>query len=208
MRDDADLVGAFREGDKRAGELLVDRYYGRVLGFFRNKAPASCNDLAQRTFLGCFEALERLRDANNFRKFLFAVACNQLRKHYDQSRREEARIDYGTVSSADLDPSPSKIAVGRDEQRLLLEGLRQIPLDLQIVLELSFWEHMTAAEIAETLEIPLGTAKTRLRSGRQRLEQALAVLETRSTVLEATVSDLEGWAARLRDQVRAGRTGS
>lgn len=205
MKSDAELVAAFRRGESRAGEALVDKYYGRVLGFFQNKAPNACTDLAQQTFVGCFEGLGRMRDDSNFRSFLFAVAANQLRKHYDASRREGDRFDFGTVSSADLDPSPSRVASSRQEQRLLLEGLRRIPLDYQIVLELFFWEQMTAAEIGEALDLALGTAKTRLRRGRQLLEQALAEIEQAGKVLEATVSDLDGWAAQLRDQVRAGR---
>ena len=201
MPSDAELVQAFRGGDQRAGKRLVDKYYGRVLGFFRNKAPASSNDLAQRTFLGCFEALGRLRDPANFRSFLFAVACNQLRKHYRGKRRDGERMDFGTVSAVDLDPSPSGVLASRQEQRLLLEALRRIPVDYQIVLELFYWESMKAAEIAEVLELPLGTAKTRIRRGRQLLEQAPAQLAGAREVLEATVSDLDGWAAGLRERV-------
>ncbi len=204
MSSDAELVQAYKSGDRRAGKQLVDKYYGRVLGFFRNKAPASSNDLAQKTFLGCFEALGRLRDANNFRSFLFAVACNQLRKHYRGKKRDGERMDFGTVSAVDLDPSPSRVIVDRQEQRLLLEGLRRIPVDYQIVLELFYWEEMTAAEIAATVEIPLGTAKTRIRRGRQLLEQQLAKLADGGEVLEATVSDLDGWAAGLRAQAHSG----
>ncbi|MCA9710278.1 MAG: sigma-70 family RNA polymerase sigma factor [Myxococcales bacterium] len=205
MRSDAELVAAFREGDTRAGNTLVDRYYGRVLGFFRNKVPTHASDLAQRTFLGCFDGLGRMRSDDNFRRFLFAVACNQLRKHYDTSRREGERIDYGSVSSADLDPSPSRIAASHQEQQALLEALRRIPLDYQIVLELHFWEDMTAPEIATTLELALGTAKTRIRRGRQLLEQALAEQALAPGVRESTIGDLDGWARQLRDQVRAGQ---
>ncbi|MCA9690560.1 MAG: sigma-70 family RNA polymerase sigma factor [Myxococcales bacterium] len=203
MKDDGELVQAYRGGDPRAGKELVDRYYGRVLGFFRNKAPASSNDLTQRTFLGCFEALDRLRDADRFRSFLFAVACNQLRKHFRGKRRDGDHMDFGSVSAVDLDPSPSGVLTDRQEQRLLLEGLRRIPVDYQIVLELFYWEEMTAAEIAATIELPVGTAKTRIRRGRQLLEKALAELAGGGAVLEATVSDLEGWAAGLRHAARS-----
>lgn len=205
VTSDAALIEAFRAGDKRAGSAIVDKYYGRVLGFFRNKAPSHANDLAQRTFLGCFEGLGRLRDIAKFRSFLFAVAANQLRKHYRTRKSENDNLDFGTVSAVDLDPSPSKIAAGREEQRLLLEALRRIPLDYQMVLELFYWEQMTAAEIGETLELALGTAKTRIRRGRQLLEKALTELAQPGTpALQATLSDLDGWAAKLRAQANVG----
>lgn len=200
MPSDAELVESLRAGERRAGEQLVDRYYGHILRFFRNKAPAAANDLAQRTFLGCIEGLERLRDGAKFRSFLFAVACNQLRKHYRQYRIEGEQLDFGTVSAVDLDPSPSRVIAERDEQQVLLVALRKIPVEYQIVLELVYWEDMTAVEIAEALELPLGTAKTRIRRGRQLLEEALA--EVGGAALQSTLSDLDGWARSLRDGLR------
>jgi RNA polymerase sigma-70 factor (ECF subfamily) len=195
---DAELVSGLRAGERRAGESLIDRYYGRVLRFFHNKAPSAANDLAQRTFLGCFEGLARLRDDSKFRAFLFAIACNQLRKHYRHDRIEGEQIDFGTVSAVDLDPSPSGVVAERDEQRVLLAALRRIPVEYQIVLELAYWEDMTAVEIADVLELPLGTAKTRIRRGRQLLEAALAEVGAGAT-LTSTLSDLDAWARSLRD---------
>ncbi len=88
----------------------------------------------------------------------------------------------------------------RDEQQVLLVALRKIPVEYQIVLELVYWEDMTAVEIAEALELPLGTAKTRIRRGRQLLEEALA--EVGGAALQSTLSDLDGWARSLRDGLR------
>lgn len=195
---DADLVRAYRAGDKQAGEALVERYYGPVLKFCRSKAPAAAKDIAQQTFMGCFERLEQLRDPAAFRSFVFGVACNQVRKHYRRARVDGDRLDFGSVSSMDLDPTPSRIMAGRAEHRLLLEGLRRIPLDYQMVLELFYWEGMSASDVAEALDMPLGTAKARIRRGKQLLEQALAGLEAPGAVLHSTVSDLESWAKGLR----------
>jgi RNA polymerase sigma-70 factor (ECF subfamily) len=196
--NDAQLVQALRGGDRSAGEALVDHYYGRVLRFFQNKAPSAANDLTQRTFLGCFEGLERLREPSAFRGFLFGIACNQLRKHYREARIDGERLDFGTVSSADLDPSPSGVIAQRGEQQVLLAALRRIPLEYQVALELAYWEDMTAVEISEVLEIPLGTAKTRIRRGRQLLERALAEVGE-GEPLESTLSDLDAWARSLRE---------
>ena len=196
---DSELVLAYRSGDKRAGEHLVERYYGKVLSFCRSKAPAKATDVTQKSFLACFERLEHLRDPAVFRNFLFGVVCNQLRKHYQDARVEGDRIDFGTVSSVDLDPTPSGVIAAQAEQRLLLEGLRRIPLDYQLVLELFYWEEMRASDIAEVLEVPVGTIKTRIRRGRVLLEQALAELDAPGIVLESTVNDLGSWAQGLRN---------
>ncbi len=66
------------------------------------------------------------------------------------------------------------------------------------------WEEMTAAEVAATLELPLGAAETRIRCGHQLLEQALGELATAGALLKMTVNDLDGRAAGLRGDALSG----
>ena len=74
-------------------------------------------------------------------------------------------------------------------------------MDSQIALELHYWEGMTGAQIAEVLDIPLGTAKTRLRRARQLLEDELAKFSAGTLVAANTHSDLDAWARGLRDRL-------
>ncbi|KIG13669.1 RNA polymerase sigma-70 factor [Enhygromyxa salina] len=175
---DAELLRAWAGGDKLAGERLFERHFEAVTRFFRNKLPADAHheDLIQKTFLGCVEARDRFRGEASFRSFLFAIAHNQLSKHWRARSRD--RLDLQTVSVFDLDPSPSAAVARNQEQRQLLLALRRIPLDSQVALELHYWESMTAAEISEVLELPLGTAKTRLRRAKQLLEIELRALQS------------------------------
>jgi RNA polymerase sigma-70 factor (ECF subfamily) len=200
-KSDVELVSAYRDGNRRAGEQLVDRYYAKVLNFCRSKAPNAANDITQRSFMACFERLDGLRDAAAFRSFLFGIVCNKIREHYRASRREGDKLDFGTVSSIDLDPSPTGLRAAQDEQRLMLDALRSIPLEYQMVLELFYWEDMGGAEIAQILDLPLGTAKTRLRRGRQLLEEQLAALADSPRLLERTATDLDAWARKLRELI-------
>lgn len=197
MADDAMLVQAWRDGDQQAGAQLFDRYYPAVARFFRNKVGIESSDLVQATFLACFEGLERMRSAN-FRSYLFAIACNLLRKHYRGKGRD--RIDFGSVSVHDLDPSPSSVIAADQQQRQLLEALRRIPLEMQVVLELFYWESMTAAGIAQVLEIPVGTAKTRIRRARQLLHEQMKVLDEQGLASHCTIEDLDAWARQLRGE--------
>ena len=86
---DLELLAAWREGDPTAGNQLMERYYASVLRFFALKVPASAEDLAQRTFLGCVEGLERLREDASFKAFLFAVARRQLLWHLRDKTRDD-----------------------------------------------------------------------------------------------------------------------
>ena len=198
-RDDRELLEAWRGGDKRAGKILFERHYDAVHRFFRNKVGAEAPDLVQKTFLGCVEGVERYRGEGSFRSWLFAVAYRQLCKHYRRQSSERARFDFGTVSAADLDPTPSRVVAQRREHRLLLEALRAIPVEHQVALELYYWEQMSDTEVARTLDLPLGTTKSRIRRARQLLAERIAKLAKSPDELESTVGNLEQWAEQLRE---------
>lgn len=199
MPSDAELVARWRAGEREACAELFALHYEGVARFFRNKAPSHADDLIQRSFLRCFEGIERLRDPAAFRSFLFALAYNVLREHLRERAREPLELE--SRRAIDLDPSPSTLVAAREQQRLLLAGLRRIPLAHQIVLELHYWERMRAADIAEVLDEPLGTIKTRLRRAKQLLEQALAELARTPELLTGSLAELERWAAQIVDEL-------
>lgn len=204
--DDAALVEAWRGGDREAGSTLFERHYDGVVRFFRNKVGDTiAGDLVQKTFLACFEGLAAYRGEASLRTYLFAIAYRLLCKHFEAQRRD--RIDLTSVSVHDLGHSPSEVVAAREEQRLVLAALRRIPLEYQALLELHYWEQMTAAEAAVALEIPEGTAKTRLRRGRQLLAIQLELLAASPALLTSTTSDLDGWARALRGRLLPDRRG-
>lgn len=193
LRMDEQLVARWRAGDRHACAELFATYYDGVARFFRNKVPGQADDLIQRTFLCCFEGIERLHDAAKFRSFLFAIAHNVLREHLRE--RVHVSLDLESQRAIDLDPTPSAQLAAREQQRLLIVALRHIPLAHQIVLELHYWEQMTGADIAEILDEPIGTIKTRLRRARQLLEQAITALAQSPASLSVSMAELERWSA-------------
>lgn len=196
--DDASLWQAWCAGDKRAGETLFERYFDAIYGFFERKVQGDVSDLVQRTFLGCIEARERFRGASSFRTFLFAIARHELFAHY-RSKRRGAVVDFGVSSLAELAPSPSSVARQRSERDILLEALRGLPLDLQLILELRFWENLSGPDLAVILELPEGTVRSRLRRALEELRQRLSK-EGAALFPLAPGEDLEAWATRLRGQ--------
>ena len=83
----------------------------------------------------------------------------------------------------------------------MLQALRQVPLEHQIVLELYYWEDMEASELAEVLEMPEGTVRSRIRRAKQLIEEQLAKLAESDALLESTMSNLDSWARSLRAKV-------
>ncbi len=202
MKDDRELLLAWRAGNEDAGVELFERHYERVSRFFRNKAGEAAPDLVQRTFLVCLETRGRMREQTSFRCYLFGVARNVLFEHYRRRRRESDRLDFAERSVQDLAPTPTSLLAREQESQILLQALRQIPMESQVILELYYWENMRARDIAGVLEVPEGTARTRIRRAKQLLERELEALARSPQVLHSTVSNLEIWARRLRDQMK------
>jgi RNA polymerase sigma factor (sigma-70 family) len=201
MDNDYDLLDAWRAGDARAGSQLFDRHFESIYRFLRSKTSGDPADLVQGVFLACVESRDSFRGESSFRTYLYAIARKQLYKTYRDRRRG---VDFGVTSLADLGPSPSRLADKRHSDRLLLEALRSIPLELQIALELCYWEQMSGPEIARVLDIPEGTVRTRLRRGKEALDAKLEELARSPAELATTMASLEGWAEGLRDRVGAG----
>lgn len=203
-REDAELLSSWQAGDLGAGDALFGRYFVRVYRFFRNKLRDEevVEELMQRTFVGCVEGRDRLREQTSFRSYLFGTAHNILRAYFREKRREHERIDFGVASAVDLGGGPVTQLLAGEEQRLLLEALRRIPLDDQVVLELYYFESMSASEIGAVLGLPEGTVRGRIRAAKQRMSDGLARLASSPQLLQSTLHNLEDWARGLRDQIQ------
>jgi RNA polymerase sigma-70 factor (ECF subfamily) len=194
---DAELLRAWSEGDRAAGEELFERHYPTVERFFRNKVTEP-DDLIQRTFLACLEAATRFRGDSKFRTFLLGVAINVLRTHYRQSQQQRGLESLPTSSMADLGPTPSRILRGAEEEQLLLAALRRLPVELQLLLELRYWDDLKQEELAQLLELPRTTVNTRLRRARELLEQHLSELAESPQRLHSTITRLSDWVEQQR----------
>ena len=144
-------------------------------------------------------ALASPKKSSSFRTFLFGIAHHVLLDHLRASQRRDGReCDVDELVLADVLPAPDDVVHARREQRLLLKALRTLALPLQTMLELQYWESLSNAEIAEVLELPLGTVKTRLRTARLALEERVTELAGSPEALRSTLDTLQLWAERVR----------
>lgn len=196
---DAELLQAWRAADARAGDELVRRHFMSVYRFFVNKVgtPDEVDDLLQRTFLACVEGRDRVRDDASLRGYILGIARNQMLM-YVRRRQRDRRTETTDVSMAALTGTPSQVVAGHEEEKLLLMALREIPLELQTVVELYYWEELSVAQMAEVLEIPPGTVKSRLFRARDALRQRLAAMDVPAAIRQTTVDGFERWARSLR----------
>ena len=202
---DGELLERWRAGNSASGEALFERYYDMVERFFLNKVNNAVEDLVQETFRRCVEGYDRIRDNAQFRAFLFAIAFNVLKAHLRERYRDGRAVDIDECSVCDLEPGPGTLVGRRREHRLLLEGLRKIPVADQVVLELHYWENLTTEEIAAVLGVPVGTARGRLGRARDKLDETMRRLAESPQDLTSTLARLEDWAKECRDLMRSDR---
>lgn len=198
---ESELLDAWRGGDRAAGERLFDRQADAIARFFENKVCRGAEDLTQATFVRMLESRDRIR-GSSFRAYAFGIARNVLREHL----RELARgrdVDPSVESMAALAPGPSTVAGLRQEHRLMLEGLRRLSIDEQILLELFYWEGLKAHELAEFLGIPPSSARRRLSTARAALNHQMAEIAASPTLLHRTSRHLDSWVADIRRQMGA-----
>jgi len=180
--EDLALLAAWQAGDPRAGDALVRHYSAQVLRFFADKVqPAEVDDLAQQTWEALIHARDRFAAGDegeaaitaSFRAYLYGTARFVLFGHF-RRRVRAAQFDPAVSSLEDLAPSPSRHMSAQLKLERLATALRKLPLELQVLLELRYAHEMTSAEIAVIHGIPHGTAKSRLRLAKQRLDAQLA----------------------------------
>ncbi|MBV1858753.1 MAG: sigma-70 family RNA polymerase sigma factor [Nannocystaceae bacterium] len=198
VNSDEELLESWKTGDRRAGNALFQRHFEPVRRFFVNKTDGDVAELVQNTFVRCLDAAQRFEGRSSFRTFLFAIAHNLLREHYRARVRDRRNEDLGAFSIEDLGAGPSTLLQAKREQQVLLRALRKIPMKDQVILELYYWEKLTAGQIGEVMEVPEDTARSRIRSGKARLKQAIAEVGEEPGVVESTAGDLDGWAAKVR----------
>lgn len=197
---DLELLQRWRDGDEEAGERLLARHFDAVCRFFRNKVGDAAPDLIQQTFLACCESRGQIRDESAFRSFLFGVARNILLGHYKRKRAAAERFDPLADSVIELgDPSAGSLLGRRQEETIILQALRALPLDLQIVFELYHLEGLTARELGKIYGLTEPGMYGRLRKAKLLLEAEVAQLTRSPELRESTLSGLEDWAAAIRE---------
>lgn len=199
MRSDFELLVAWGDGDDRAGNELFERHFDAAFRFFRNKVGEDASDLVQQTFLACVQSRSSFRKDASFRTYLFVVARSKLYDFLRKKQRADAHLDFGVSSIRDLRPSPSREVIAQENHKLLLHALRCLPVELQVTLEFYYVEQLRGPALSEVLGVPIGTVRSRIRRGLERLKVAMLELEASSERVETTLSDLDHWAAGLRE---------
>ena len=191
--DDLNLVRQCQRGEREAMSFLIakyqDRVYSTILKICQNRDDAA--ELTQDTFVKVLENITTFRKESSFYTWLFRVAVN-LTLNYCQRRfklspvsldAENERLEKGKAKLAALlaDPKgsdPAAAAQQKELAQLVVNAIGQLGQDFRVVLVLRDIEQMSYAEIAEVLQIEIGTVKSRLSRARTLLRELLETVLT------------------------------
>lgn len=181
--EDIQLIAKARSGNEGAFRTLLEKYQRPVFSIcfrmVRNRDEAS--DLAQDAFIKVFSMLERYNPSYAFSSWLFKITSNLCIDHLRKRRIETFAMDEplngekGEIrrqyEAPDLDPEQEMIK--KEKMTRLGEAIDQLPPHYRIMLILRHQENLSYEEIADSLEIPLGTVKARIHRAREMLKASL-----------------------------------
>jgi RNA polymerase sigma-70 factor (ECF subfamily) len=175
--DEERLIAASRRGDPEAYGGLVRRYqerlYHALFRFLQNAEDAA--DVVQEAFLSAYLALVDFKGGAKFYTWLYRIAMNHaidLRRRQGAARRSGAR-EVEMESPPDPGLGPDRLAMQRDTASLLHRALGRLSQEHRLVLVLKDIEGMSYEEMAEVLEVPIGTVRSRLHRARLELKEVL-----------------------------------
>lgn len=175
--DDVQLVALAQGGDRDAFAALVHRHQDglytlayRMLGHREDAA-----DVVQEAFLRAWEKLKTLRQAP-FKHWLYRIAVNLC---HDQHRARKARgrpaddAEEQVLRLRSLEPGPESVALQQERLRVVADAIAALPQEIRAPLVLRDVNDLSYEQIAQVLEVPVGTVKSRLSRGRLQVHQRI-----------------------------------
>ena len=170
--DDQELIKLYLSGDSNAFNTLVRRYhkplYNYILKLVRDRDAA--DDLAQTVFIRCMKSLKRLNDLDSFVPWLYKIAINLVRDYW-RRKKEVLSLDDESDSGnlweniVTSDSNPQEKAEAEQRAELVKRALAALPPEQKEVLVLKIYQGLKFTEIAQIVDAPLNTVKSRMYYG-------------------------------------------
>lgn len=191
--EEAALIAQLRAGSEEAFAWLIATYHQRIYSVIARTIPAGSDaaDVTQEVFIKVFRSISSFHGDASLRTWIYRIALHEAlnqRRWWSRHRKQEITIEAETGHTgenevhplrikdmlADEHESPFEFAAHREMREKIEAGLRKIPEAFRAVVVLRDLEGFTYEEIAEILNVNLGTVKSRLMRGRAHLKEQLA----------------------------------
>ncbi len=185
---DQKLVVRVQKGDKTAFDLLVKKYQHRIAKLVSRyvRDRSEVEDVTQEAFIKAFRAIRGFRGESAFYTWLYRIAINTAKNYLvSQSRRpstlevetyEEGVGSNGAIANLSEETTPERILLADEIARTVQRAMAALPEDLRTAITLRELEGLSYDEIAEVMDCPIGTVRSRIFRAREAIDQDLRPL--------------------------------
>ena len=183
---DKEIIERVKGGEKEAYDLLVLKYQQRVINlisrFVKNHSDAL--DVSQETFIKAYRALPNFRGESAFYTWLYRIAVNTAKNHLTVQSRKITKSDYDVADIEQIEgnmslteqTTPESLLAKDELQETILKTIENLPEDLKSAIMLREIEGLSYEEIAEVMECPVGTVRSRIFRAREMIDSKIKPL--------------------------------
>ncbi|MDX2411805.1 MAG: RNA polymerase sigma factor RpoE [Woeseiaceae bacterium] len=183
---DKELVKRVQKGEKGAFDLLVLKYERKIINLVMRyvRDPEQALDITQEAFIKAYRALPRFRGDSAFYTWLYRIAVNTAKNYLAAQRRRPMDIEldlqdpeqYGLHAKLKESDTPEGLALSQELQDTLERAIAALPDDLRQAIILRELDGMSYEEIAQTMECPVGTVRSRIFRARDAIGKKVGTL--------------------------------
>jgi RNA polymerase sigma-70 factor, ECF subfamily len=183
---DAQLVRRVQKGDKGAFDLLVLKYQHKIVNLVMRyvRDPDLALDITQEAFLKAYRALPRFRGDSAFYTWLYRIAVNTAKNHLAAVRRRPMDIELDLQDPEQYDlhaklketDTPEGVALSHELHATVEKAIEVLPEDLRTAIILRELDGMSYEEIAQTMDCPVGTVRSRIFRARDAIGRKISNL--------------------------------
>jgi len=169
---DKELVKRVQKGDKGAFDLLVLKYEQKIVNLVMRyvRDPELALDISQEAFIKAYRALPRFRGDSAFYTWLYRISVNTAKNYLAAQRRRPMDIEldmqdpdqYGLHAKLKETDTPEGLTISQELQEVLERAIEALPDDLRTAIILRELDGMSYEEIAQTMDCPVGTVRSRI----------------------------------------------
>lgn len=183
---DQALVKRVQQGDKSAFDLLVRKYQHRIVALISRYVSdwSECQDVAQEAFIRAYRALGSFRGDAQFYTWLYKIAVNTAKNHLVAQSRRPPTDDVDVLDAVQFDSgerlrdtdTPEYELLRQEIERAVAEAVEQLPEELRTAITLREVDGLSYEEIAEAMDCPIGTVRSRIFRAREAIDARLRPL--------------------------------
>ncbi|WP_290647710.1 RNA polymerase sigma factor RpoE [Aquisalimonas sp.] len=183
---DQQLVERVQAGDKKAFDLLVQKYQFKLVKMISRYVtdPSEAQDVAQETFIKAYRALPNFRGESSFYTWIYRIGANTAKNYLVAQGRRPPGSDvdaqdaeqYAVDSLLRETDTPEGLAQREEIERTVFEAIEALPDDLRTAITLRELDGLSYEEIAQAMECPVGTVRSRIFRAREAIDHRLRPL--------------------------------